>query len=74
MKNFSDLFAEEYKSNGSVVKALKAELKLDDISPKTTKRHLDLGVRPLYPKKPQVSPAEIHFRLEEGCPNIFTSE
>lgn len=47
MKDFSDLFAEEYSTQRDQwEKSLKAELKLEDISGKTTKRHLDLGVWP----------------------------
>jgi hypothetical protein len=56
VKNFSDLFTEEYSTQRDQwEKALKAELKLDDISAKTTKRHLDLGFWPtLSEKAPRV--------------------
>ena len=47
MKDFSDLFAEEYNTQREQwEKTLKSELKLDDISTKTTKKHLDLGTWP----------------------------
>lgn len=52
MKDFSDLFAEEYSTQRDQwEKALKAELKLDDIANKTTKRHLDLGAWPTLSEK-----------------------
>lgn len=47
VKDFSTLFTEEFNTQRDQwEKALKAELKLDDISPKTSKKHLDLGAWP----------------------------
>lgn len=47
MSSFSDLFAEEYNTlRNQWEKALKQELKLEDVSTKLTKKHLDLGYWP----------------------------
>ncbi len=47
MKAFSDLFAEEYNTQREQwEKALKAELKLEEVASKATKKHLDLGSWP----------------------------
>lgn len=47
MKDFSELFSEEYNTQRDQwEKALKLELKLEDLAGKTTKKHLDLGPWP----------------------------
>ena len=52
MKDFSALMREEYNTQREHwEKALQAELKLDDISGKTSKKHLDLGPWPTLSTK-----------------------
>ena len=47
MKDFSELFADEYSTQQDQwEKALRAELKLEDVSTKLLKKHLDLGSWP----------------------------
>lgn len=47
MKDFSELFAENYNNlQDQWEKTLKSELKLDDVSSKLTKKHIDLGLWP----------------------------
>jgi hypothetical protein len=48
LKAFSDLFSEEYNTHREQwVNALKSELKLEDVSSKIARKHLDLGPWPI---------------------------
>lgn len=66
MKDFSDLFTEEYNTQRDQwEKSLKIELKIEDVASKITKKHLDLGAWPtlsLKADKAQELPTQTEWK------------
>ncbi len=74
MSSFSDLFAEEYNTQRDQwEKALKHELKLDDITGKLSKKHLDLGAWPTLSLETAPVPLQSQTSWKKASQTYFHS-